>query len=360
MVRRAVQLDPFMEPVEAATAGDLCYVSDTQAGMRRRRAGRGFAYLGLDGKPVRDQTTLARIRKLAIPPAWTDVWICRQPNGHLQATGRDARGRKQYRYHPRWREVRDETKYERMELFGSTLPGIRASLQEHLQLSGLPREKVLATLVRLLETTFIRVGNDEYVRANNSFGLTTLRNRHVQVQGPRLEFRFPGKSGKNHAVRISDRRLAALVRRIRELPGQDLFQYLDQEGQPQPISSADVNQYLREISGQDFTAKDFRTWAGTVLTARHLNDLPDYEAANLKSALGDAAKFVARQLGNTAAICRKCYMHPVLLDAYQNRAIYELWKTESVPDGTQPGLSEEESAVLQFLAAVREARSSSI
>jgi DNA topoisomerase I len=337
------QPGPFAEPVEAARAAALRYVSDASPGIRRQKTGTGFSYRNGDGSTLRDQTTLARIRALAIPPAWREVWICPLAEGHLQATGRDAKGRKQYRYHQRWRLVREETKYERMLLFGASLPRIRSRLRHDLKLPALPRNKVLATIVRLLETSRIRVGNEEYARHNKSFGLTTLRNRHVEIEGATLRFRFQGKSGKVHTVDVNDRRLARLVERCRDLPGQDLFQYLDESGEPQPIDSGAVNEYLRSISGQDFTAKDFRTWAGTLLAARMLGvdrpGLPETTAA------------VARQLGNTAAITRKCYIHPAVLAAHQNQALFEVWTGIAAGQPSRRGLSKEESALLAFLRA---------
>jgi DNA topoisomerase-1 len=340
----------FAEPVEAAKAASLRHVSDDRPGIRRKRSGSGFSYRGPDGEIVRDKSTLSRIRALAIPPAWTDVWICTIANGHIQATGRDARGRKQYRYHQRWREVRDATKYERMVLFGHTLPRIRSRVDADLALPGLPRDKLLATIVRLLETTFKRVGNEEYARTNGSFGLTTLMNRHVAIEGARLRFSFRGKSGKVHVIRVNDRRLAGLVRRCRELPGQDLFQYLDDAGEPQPITSADVNDYLRLVSDQEFTAKDFRTWAGTQLAASNLAEARAFDPdVNPKSALVSAVESVAEQLGNTVAICRKCYIHPSVLDAYENRELFDFWMNKCIGCDAQPGLSAEETALLAFL-----------
>ena len=252
-------------PEESAQAAGVRYVSDTQPGIRRQRAGRGFCYHGLDGRPIRDPAVLRRMKALAIPPAWTDVWICPRPDGHLQATGRDARGRKQYRYHPRWRAVRDATKYDRMIAFGEVLPQLRGRLEQDMALPGLPRAKVLATVVRLLETTLIRIGNLEYARANSSFGLTTLRDRHVKIAGATLQFHNRGKSGIYHTVRLHDRRLATIVKRCQDLPGYELFQYIDAAGERQTVDSADVNAYLQQLTGQDFTAKDVRTWAGTVL-----------------------------------------------------------------------------------------------
>jgi DNA topoisomerase-1 len=353
-VRRRRRPAAFMEPPDAARAVNLQYVSDILPGIRRRRAGSGFSYTGPDGLPVRDRPTLKRIRALAIPPAWTDVWICPVPDGHLQATGRDAKGRKQYRYHRRWHAVRDETKYERMQLFASTLPRIREQVQQDLARPGLPREKVLAIIVGLLETTFIRVGNEEYARQNNSFGLTTLRTRHVKVEGGAVHFRFPGKSGKKHAVRISDRRLAQLVRRLRDLPGQELFQYLDDNGEPQPINSSDVNRYLRDIAGQEFTAKDFRTWYGTLLAARHLAGRPEITiGVPGRSAMLEATREVAVHLGNTPGICRKCYIHPAVLEAHQNEELYQLWLAECSRDGDRSELTAEEATLLRFLQAAQ-------
>ena len=340
-----------VEPEEAAKAAALRYGSDARPGIRRRRSGQGFSYVAPDGTTVRDRATLTRIRALAIPPAWTDVWINPLANGHLQATGRDARRRKQYRYHQRWHEVRDETKYGRMLLFGITLPRIRARVKEDLALPGLPRNKLLAMIVRLLETTFIRVGNAEYAKANGSFGLTTLRGRHVEIEGARVRLNFRGKGGKTHTAQVSDRRLARLVKRCKDLPGQELFQYLDEQGEPQPIDSADVNEYLRLISGEDFTAKDFRTWAGTLAAARGLMDSDRSDSKReAKSAVVEAVAAVARELGNTAAVCRKSYIHPWVLGAYQDPVWLQRW-SECVTSAAKSGVSEEESAVLRFLEA---------
>jgi len=348
--RRSPAVGPFTEPAESAKAAALRHVSDAGPGIRRRRSGKGFSYSGPDGKTFRDREVIRRIRALAIPPAWTQVWICPHEDGHLQATGRDARGRKQYRYHRRWHEVRDETKYGRLFHFGSSLSQIRARVDEDLSLPGLPREKVLATIVRLLETTLIRVGNEEYARANGSFGLTTMLEHHVKVEGAKLNFRFSGKSGKSHTIQVIDRRLARLVKRIQDLPGQDLFQYLDDTEEPQPVSSADVNEYLRLIAGQDFTAKDFRTWAGTVLAACYLagsGAFADGEDTP-KSVVTSAVESVAKQLGNTPAICRKCYIHPSVMAAYQDRKLFDRWLKENADVVTLPGLSPEESALLRF------------
>jgi DNA topoisomerase I len=272
---------------------------------------------------VRDGAVLERIRKLAIPPAWRDVWICPREDGHLQATGRDARGRKQYRYHARWREVRDETKYGRMLAFANALPRIRRRVRHDLGRAGLPREKVLATVVRLLETTRMRVGNEEYARENESYGLTTLRTRQVRVNGSTMEFRFRGKSGVWHEFAHSDRALASTVRRMRDLPGYELFQYVDEEGNTRGVDAADVNAYLKEVAGEEFTSKDFRTWAGTVLAADALR-------ACGKNGLSKAIDRVAQQLGNTKAVCRKCYIHPAVIDAYVDGSLARAMTSRSV------------------------------
>jgi DNA topoisomerase I len=308
------------EPAEAAQAASLRYVSDQDTGIRRQHRGTGFVYLDAKGRTIRDTATLARIRGLVIPPAWRDVWISPHPNGHIQATGRDERGRKQYIYHPRWRQVRDEAKFLRMAAFGAALPRIRRRVSRDLKLPGGPREKILATLVRLLETTLIRVGNDEYARTNGSFGLTTLRNRHVEVHGATIRFRFRGKSGKQHEIDVTDPRLARLVRRCQELPGQALFEYLDEQGQPHSIDSADVNDYLREIAGEDFTAKDFRTWAATVMASEALRtEIAPTTSAAAQRTIAKMVQSVASRLGNTASICRKCYIHPAVIEEFLSR-----------------------------------------
>ncbi|HEY4101673.1 MAG TPA: hypothetical protein VGM20_12445 [Gemmatimonadales bacterium] len=349
-----------VRPVSDARAAQLRYVDDSGPGIRRSRSGRGFSYTADDGGAVREASTLARIGSLAIPPAWTAVWICATANGHLQATGRDARGRKQYRYHPRWRVARDETKYERMLSFGRALPRIRAAVARDLALPGMPRERVLATVVRLLEATLVRVGNEEYARTNHSFGLTTLTDRHVEVDGSRIRFHFRGKSGKPHDITMTDRRLARLVHRCRDLPGQHLFQYLDDHGEPQPIESADVNQYLREISDHDFTAKDFRTWAGTLLAAQQLDSsdaAADQDDAGERRAtgIGSAIAAVAARLGNTVAVCRKSYIHPAVLQAFRDRALYDRWVRACLRRTCRDHLDADETALLRFLAADRTA-----
>jgi len=330
------------DPVLSARLAGLRHVTDGKPGIRRRRRGKGFRYLDPAGQPLRDPREQRRIQGLAVPPAWTEVWICPLANGHLQATGRDARGRKQYRYHPDWRAVRDETKFGRMVAFGEALPRLRARLDGDLALPGLPREKVLAAVVKLLETTLIRVGNEEYARENDSFGLTTMRSRHVDITGATLRFRFRGKSGKEHEVAISDRRLARVVRACRELPGHELFQYVDESGERQAVDSADVNEYLRDVTGEDFTAKDFRTWGGTVLALEALRDAGAVPSAaqggevgeegedraagssargvnrerEARRAIVEAVKRVAAQLGNRPAICRKYYVHPAVIAAF--------------------------------------------
>jgi DNA topoisomerase-1 len=314
---KKTEVNVVTDSVEAAEEAGLRYVSDDQSGYTRGSKGDDFEYFDMQGKPIRDEQRLLRIERLAIPPAWTAVWICPSPNGHIQAIGRDARRRKQYRYHERWREVRDENKYDRLVSFGRALSKIRSRVRKDLASPGLPREKILATVVQLLERTFIRVGNEEYARENKSFGLTTMQNRHVDVKGSKLRFRFRGKSGREHEVDITDRRIAKIVSRLEDLPGQELFQYVDADGEVRAITSQDVNDYLREITGQDLTAKDFRTWAGTVLTAMALSAQEKFETkkqakSNIKSAIGAVAKI----LGNTPAICRKCYVHPAVLEAY--------------------------------------------
>jgi DNA topoisomerase-1 len=339
-------------PAESARAAGLRYVSDAMPGIRRLRAGKGFRYVTPDGKPVRDEAELGRIRALVIPPAWTDVWICPLPNGHVQATGRDARGRKQHRYHPRWREVRDSTKYDRLIAFGQALPRIRRRVGRDMAQPGLPRVKVLATVVRLLETTLIRVGNEEYARQNGSFGLTTMRDRHVEVNGKSLRFTFRGKSGIEHTVDLHDRRLARIVEQCQDVPGQELFQYLGDDGQRRTIDSADVNEYLRGITGADFTAKDFRTWAGTVLAARALQEFAAFDSqAQAKRNILRAIETVAKRLGNTRAVCRQCYVHPAVFDAYLDGTLLQTLsqRVEKELVRSLSRLRPEEAAVLAFL-----------
>jgi DNA topoisomerase-1 len=301
---------------------------------------------------VSEGETLRRIRRLAIPPAWTDVWIGPDARGHLQATGRDDRGRKQHRYHPRWREVRDETKYHRLIAFARALPRLRRRVARHLARLGLSREKVLAAIVRLLETTLIRVGNEEYARQNHSFGLTTLRDRHADIQGSHLSFRFRGKGGIEHSVDLHDRRLARIVRQCQDLPGQELFQWVDGDGRQHVVDSADVNAYLREATGEDFTAKEFRTWAGTVLAAQALQEFQTFDSqAQGKRNIVHAIESVAKRLGNTRAVCRKCYVHPAVLNAYLDGSLLRSLR-ERVEGEIRKGLAglrPEEAAVLAFL-----------
>jgi DNA topoisomerase I len=342
------------DPVEVAEEAGLRYVSDEQPGYTRKRKGDDFEYFDTEGKRIRDETRLLRIRRLAIPPAYTNVWICPTPNGHIQATGRDARGRKQYRYHERWREVRDENKYDRMIVFGKALPKIRRRVNRDLNRRGLPREKVLATVVQLLERTFIRVGNEEYAKENKSFGLTTMRNHHVDVTATKLKFRFRGKSGREHEVDVTDRRLAKIIRQLQDLPGQEVFQYLNEKGQRRKVTSEDVNEYLREITGEDFTAKDFRTWAGTLLAAMALNAQDPFEnKSQAKKNIKDAIAAVAKILGNTPAVCRKCYIHPAVLETYLDGAMIEglKRKTEDTLERKLGDLRSEEVAVMSFLQA---------
>jgi DNA topoisomerase-1 len=304
---------------EGAQSAGLRYVTDQVPGIRRLSRGDRFRYVSPHGKPIRDRATLERITRLAVPPAYADVWICPQANGHIQATGRDARGRKQYRYHARWREVRDATKYDRLLEFAAALPTIRQTVERDLKKAGMPKEKVLAAVVTLLETTLIRVGNEEYARVNHSFGLTTLRNRHASVTGATLRFEFKGKSGLHHRVDLHDRRLARIVSTCQDLPGQRLFGFVDNEGNAAPIDSADVNEYIRAIAGADFSAKDFRTWLATVYSAAWLVAHPSATKAERPGAVVEATKAVAMRLRNTPAVCRKCYIHPLIFEQYLKR-----------------------------------------
>jgi len=338
MPRDTMQLDAF------AQAAGLSYVDDLEPGIRRRSTAKGFSYLGPTGRAIRDKATLDRIARLVIPPAWTDVWICPDPRGHIQATGRDQRGRKQYRYHADWRSVRYQDKYGRMVAFGRALPRLRKQVQADLAKHGLPREKVLAAVARLLEVTLIRVGNDEYARANKSFGLTTLRKRHVHANGSGAVFEFKGKSGKLHRTGFRDRRLARIVRACGELRGQRLFQFVDEAGSRHPVESADVNDYLRAATGGEFTAKDFRTWAGTLEAAQTLIEEPPCESeAQAKRTVAACVKAVAQRLGNTPAVCRACYIHPAVIEAYgKNELALKFGKTDRG----------RELALLRFLEAL--------
>ena len=352
MVATAEQIKEIVregdDPVQAAREAGLRHVSDARPGIARKRAGKGFTYTGPDGKKLTDAADLQRIKSLAIPPAWTDVWICPDPRGHIQATGRDARGRKQYRYHPRWREVRDETKYWRMVAFGEALPVIRKKVTADLAKQGLPKEKVLATVVRLLETTLIRVGNDEYAKDNRSYGLTTMRGKHVKVRGSTVRFEFVAKGGQRRVVDLQDARLARIVKRCRDLPGQDLFGYVDEDGEVRDVGSEDVNEYLREVTGQEFTAKDFRTWTGTVMAALALQEFKPFRSqTQAKKNVVRAIESVAERLGNTPTVCRKCYVHPQVIDAYLDGTPILISKGRGAARKT--GLSAEERGVLRFL-----------
>ena len=345
------------DPLESAAEAGLRYVRCGELSIRRVRWGRAFRYFDPSGKPLRDPKQLARIRSLVIPPAWTSVAICSSPNGHLQAVGIDARGRKQYRYHARYRAVRDQAKFSRMIAFGTVLVLIRRRVEEDLRRSELSKEKVLATVVRLLETSFIRVGNDEYARENDSFGLTTLRNRHVQISGATLRFQFRGKSGQKHDIELTDRRLASIVRRCQELPGYELFEYIDRDGNICPIESDDVNRYIREIAGDEFTAKDFRTWAGTLLALRELAAAgPSRNARQRKQAVIAAIKAVAAQLGNRPATCRKYYVHPAILEAYMDGSLFPVLERGEQQNIAYAGLGlrPEEYAIMVIIAAHQE------
>ena len=339
------------DPQASAEQAGLRYVSDAIPGIRRRAAGRGFSYVDTDGRRIADPDRIAWFKGLAIPPAWTDVWISPIKRGHIQAVGRDARGRKQYRYHPRWREVRDEAKYGRMIEFARALPRIRRRTDRDLRRRGLPREKVLALVVRLLEATLIRVGNEEYARENRTFGLSTLRDRHVKGEGAKVQFSFKGKSGKEHEVPITDQRLARLVKQCQEMPGQELFQYVDGDGRRQSIDSGEVNEYLREITGEEFTAKEFRTWAGTVAASMALQDFLEIDDdAGRKKAIVGAIESVARQLGNTPAVCRACYVHPDILDSYLDGTLVDALAERARGAGRGAhALRPEEAAVLGLL-----------
>ena len=341
-----------LDPAIAAARAQLRYVHDSMPGISRHKARNGFDYRLPDGSLVRDIAMLKRIRALAIPPAWTDVWICRDPNGHLQATGRDQRGRKQYRYHPRWREVRDEAKYGKLLIFARVLPLIRARVEQDLKRPGLPRERVLAAVVRLMELTLFRVGNSEYARKNKSFGLTTLRDRHARIEGDHVHLSFRGKSGNRYESDINDRRLARIIKGCRDLPGYELFQYLDDEGNRHAVGSEEINAYLREITGEDITAKDFRTWAGTQLAAEALRALRNIDSeSRRKKAIIRAIEKVARHLGNTPAVCRRCYIHPAILDGYVDGTLLEALaaKTETYLKENIEHMSAEEAAVTAFL-----------
>ncbi len=344
---RTLTFRAVKDPLESARAARLHYSTDEKPGIRRVKNGKGFRYVRPDGKRLTDAKTVERIRKLVIPPAWTDVWISPDPLGHLQATGRDARGRKQYRYHARWREVRDETKYGRMIEFGRALPAIRRRIDADLRRKGLPKRKVLATIVKLLERTYIRVGNEEYARTNRSFGLTTMQDGHVKVSGPKIRFRFRGKSGVEHELDLSDRKLARIVKDCQDLDGQELFQFKNDDGEVVDIGSGDVNAYLKELTGQDFTSKDFRTWHGTKLALELLCKCGAIETnAKAKKSISQCIEQVAQQLGNTKAVCRKSYVHPAVIDAYLDGTIA---KASARAARAMGSLTQAEAAVLGLL-----------
>jgi len=346
-------MNPSDEHVESAEAAGLRYVTDAAPGIRRQRRGRGFTYIAADGSVIKDKAELERIRKLVIPPRWTNVWICPNPSGHLQVTARDARGRKQYRYHPRYRAVRDETKFGRMIAFSEILPLIRERVERDVALPELSRDKVLATVVWLLERTLIRVGNDEYARDNGSFGLTTLRRKHVTVSGAKLRFEFRGKSGVPHSVAVTDRRIAHIVQRCQELPGQELFQYLDDDGRRQSVDAGDINEYLRRITGRQVTAKDFRTWAGTTLAAAALRELGGFSSEKqAKAKIVAAIDQISQRLGNTRAVCRKYYVHPVIIEAYLEGVTIPPTPSDVRPlrtSGSPAALRRDEVAVVELL-----------
>ena len=335
-------------PPDAAVAAGLRYVNGDEPGITREPAEDGFRYRAPGGRELCGEAELLRIRRLGIPPAWQQVWICADAAGHLQATGRDAKGRKQYRYHQRWRTTRDETKYERLRAFGQALPALRERLDADLALRGLPRVKVLAAVVSLLARTHIRVGNPEYARDNKSYGLTTLRDQHVKIGANKLRFAFKGKSGVRHSIGLSDRRLATIVGRCRDLPGQQLFQYLDDDGVAQATSSSDVNAYLRELTGQPFSAKDFRTWAGSAIAAGLLRATPPEERQrDARHQVNEMIEQVAAALGNTPTICRRCYIHPLVIDAYLDGTLHErMDRAKPIP-----GLDPAEEALLALLGS---------
>lgn len=349
--RQSLNLTIITDPLQSAERAGLHYVAANSPGIRRQRSGRGFCYLDEQGNKICDRQILLRIKGLIIPPAWRDVWICPSPTGHLQATGYDAKGRKQYRYHADWHAHRGQTKFNRMIPFGLVLPKIRQQTDAHLKLRDLCREKVLATVVQLLEKTLIRVGNDEYAIKNKSFGLTTMRDRHVKFTSSAVRFQFRGKSGVQHKIKLDDRRLARVVKQCRDIPGQDLFQYLDEAGQRQTLGSGDVNTYLRTITGEEFTAKDFRTWAGTVQAAIELTAIGEFSSqTEAKKNITQAIKTVAAKLGNRPATCRKYYVHPAILDAYSNGVLLPLMAQAQELKVSDPySLNPEEQAVLALL-----------
>lgn len=336
------------DPIDSARSAGLRYVSDQNSGIRRLKTGKGFRYLDHNGKAITDASVLARIKSLAIPPAWQQVWICPFVNGHIQATGRDVKGRKQYRYHPKWRAVRDEAKYERMVQFGKALPLLREKIESDLCLQGLPKRKVLAAIVKMLDLTGVRIGNEEYAKTNHSFGLTTLLSKHVHIEGTQIELRFRGKSRIRHALKLRDRRVANLIKRMRDLPGQELFQYVDEMGEIHTVGSGDVNEYLHELTGEDYTAKDFRTWIGTMLATLALLETAHYNSQQeAKKNVEQAVKMVAEQLGNTPRICRNCYIHPIVFETYLDNDKWNQWQACVSANGEAQRCAEE--IVVDFL-----------
>lgn len=340
------------DPVEAAAEADLRYVSDDEPGYTRKRKGTGFAYYSPNGEHVKDADLKARFEALVIPPMWEDVWICINANGHIQATGYDAKERKQYIYHEAWRAVRDRAKFGALVPFGEALPSLRERIERDLRRKGLPKEKLVAAIVKLLETTLIRIGNREYAKQNNSYGLTTMRRKHVDIDGSNLQFDFVGKSGKEHHISLQDKRLAKIVKEAYELPGYELFKYLDEDGEKHVVDSADVNTYLQKTTGQAFTAKDFRTWAATVLAAETLcqGDCPA-EVKSRQKVVSTAIKEVAEHLGNTPAVCRSSYVHPLILEAFEGGELQATFETivKKVRRRKLERMSESEAAVLEFL-----------
>lgn len=340
-----------LDPEKVTQKAGLRYVSDRQPGIRRQKAGRGFSYIDIDGQRIRDRAERERLKSLAIPPSWTEVWICPDPNGHLQATGRDAKGRKQYRYHPEWRKLRSLAKFDRLVPFGTALSVIREQTDAHLRMHGLPREKVLALVVHLLEDTLIRVGNQEYAKRNRSYGLTTLRDRHIDISGSTVQFEFTGKSGIQHQIELKDRRLANIIKRCSGLPGYTVFQYLDENGERQQIDSGEVNEYLQHITGEDFTSKEFRTWAGTVFAAQELKALGlESSETQAKKHVVQAVKATAKQLGNRPATCRKYYVHPGIIETYLDGSLLSLM--EKAERHSDLRLDDHEQAVLAVLERV--------
>lgn len=347
----AKRIKIIFDPLKSAEVAQLCYVSDINPGIKRVKAGKGFKYIDPKGKPINSKEELKRIRSLIIPPAWKDVWICLDPNGHLQATGRDAKGRKQYRYHFRWQKIRNELKFDKMMLFGQNLPNIRKKIQEDLNLSGIPKEKVLALVISIMSETLIRVGNIEYAEENETFGLSTMRNQHVEIKGNKIKFKFKGKSGKFHEIDYNNPKLSKLVKKCQELPGHDLFEYLDEQGNTHSISSGEINTYMCSITDQTFTAKDFRTWGGSVYAMQILQDFSSFEnQTEAKKNLTDAIKIIAKKLGNTTSVCKKYYIHPKVVEAFLEGNLDSIIKKSETKN--VEGLKPEEIAFMYLLETV--------